>query len=113
MNQIIQAAKNDQIVLEYAIECASGNLKDIVNILYTLRDKNQKKRPKISFAPFSMALLWYTKLVPGFFSGVDVEFIDVPSNYHDEVSYLFREWLTPKLVTREVVPSPRIQFVPN
>lgn len=111
INKIVKAAKDDNVVVDLAIEAAAGNLKDIVTILN--RTKGSTRRAKISAAPFSLSLIWYM-LTPSCLSGVLIKFVDANPDQierSNDFSYFFNNWLTEKLRTRELVPSPELKVL--
>ena len=112
-SKIINAAAQDGIVIDIGIEAAAGNLKDIVSILN--KTKGTTPYAKISCAPFSFSMLWYL-FVPSFCTGVKVKFVDSPKDANvrlQEFSFIYNTWLPTKLISGEIVPSPKVKVIPN
>lgn len=113
VSQIISAAAADGVVLELAIEAAAGNLNDIVSVLNKTKAKGTYA--KISCAPFSVSMLWYTN-VPSFFTGVSAKFVlpaKDPKVMMSDFAFVHNTWLPAKLASKELVPSPHIQIIPG
>ena len=109
--KIIKAVKDDGLQVHQAVEAAAGNMKDILRIL-NKTNGDASPRPKVAAAPFSLALLWYSRVVPSCLSGASVDFVKIPED-QETTRHLLRGWLAPRLQTGEFVPSPQIQVVPG
>ena len=112
-SNIINAAKQDGVIIDIGIEAAAGNLKDIVSILN--KTKGTTSYAKLSCAPFTFSMVWYL-IIPSFFTGVQVKFVDAPKDVNvrqKEFAFIYNTWLPSKLNSGEIVPSPKIQIIPN
>jgi len=115
VKNIIDAIRSDGVTIDVAIEAAAGNLKDIVRIVRKTKSPSTH-RPKIAAAPFSMSLLWYGFIVPSFISGVQVTFVEPPTDpvvRNNDLAFIYNTWLTEKLKSSEIVPSPKVKVVPG
>jgi len=114
VKKIVNAAREDGVFIDLAIESAAGNLRDIVSIVKQTKSPTTRF-PRISAAPFSLSLLWYT-LLPSVISRVIIKFVSGPADANSRVkdfSFIYNTWLSEKLNNRSIVPSPKVKVYPE
>jgi NADPH:quinone reductase-like Zn-dependent oxidoreductase len=109
VTKISHTVISDDLKLNWAIEAAAGNLKEIVSILKKTSDSNGA----VACAPFSMALLWYMAIP---FSKISVKFVQTPDDMKlrsEFFDFVFRHWLQPRFKSGDFVPLSKIQIIPG
>ena len=110
-DQIVRAVQEDGVELHQAVEAAAGNLGDILRVLRATR-AGRPAPARVAAAPFSLALLWHTMVVPSGGSGAAVQCVKILQDPEGS-KFVLRAWLAPRLAAGDFVPSPQIQLVPG